>query len=209
MPTNPYYLIYTNTYLSTVPLLERTPFNTTGSPLGLCLGKCMCHTLLQVAGLSTERKWQYAGSHLIIPCGAQFTNRFPTIIESHNHNSPLRNAKGVPYPMEAVRDFTLKDRIFPGILGNSLLFDGTELMRLQQKNYSILTHLPPVSHTSHSSNVASVGASSHSTSELDGGAPSQVVTPPVTPPTATQLQGQQEVASAPLSQRKNYPQEEG
>ena len=120
----PYCLIYPNTYTSTVPLLERTPFNTVGSPLALCLGKCMCHALLQVADLSTERKQQYAGSHLIIPCSAQFTNRFPTIVEPHNHSSLLRNAEGVPYPREAVGDFTLEDKIFPGIPGDSLLFDG-------------------------------------------------------------------------------------
>ena len=64
VPTNPpYCLIHTNTYLSTVLLLEQTPFNTMGSPPGLHLGKCMCCALLQVADLSTERKQQYAGSH--------------------------------------------------------------------------------------------------------------------------------------------------
>ena len=158
LPTNPpYCLIYTNTYLSTVPLLEQTPFNNVGSLPGLHLGKCMCHTLLQVADLSTERKQQYAGSHLIIPHGTQFTNRFPTIIESRNHSSLLRNAEGVPYPMEVMGDFTLEDKILPGILGDSLLFDSTELMRLQQKNYSIPTHLPLVSHTGHSSNIAIEG----------------------------------------------------
>ena len=36
IPTNPpYCLIYANTYLSTVPLLEQTPLNTAGSPPGL------------------------------------------------------------------------------------------------------------------------------------------------------------------------------
>ena len=141
----------------------------------------MCCTLLQVADLSTERKWQYTGSHLVIPCIAQFTNRFPTIIEPHNHSSLLRNAEGVPYPMEAVGDFALEDKIFPGILGDSLLFDGAELTRLLQKNYSILTHLPLVSHTGHSSNVASGGVPSHSTFKLDAEALSQGVTPLVTP----------------------------
>ena len=185
VPTNPpYCLIYANTYSSTVSLLEWTPFNTTGSPLGLHLGKCMCHTLFQVADLSMERKWQYAGSCLIIPHSAQFTHRFPTIAEPRNHSSPLRNTKGVPYPMEVVGDFTLEDKIFPGILGDSLLFDGAELMRLRQKNYSIPMHLPPVSHTGHSSNIASGGTSSHSTFESDAEALSQGVTPPVTPPAA-------------------------
>ena len=156
MPTNPpYCVVYPNTYSSTVPLLEQTPFNTAGSPPALCLGKCMCHALLQVADLSTERKWKYAGSHLIIPHSAQFTNKFPTIIEPCNHSLPLRNAEVVPYTMEAVGDFALGDKIFPGIPGDSLLFDSTELMRLQQKNYSILMHLPPVSHTGHSPNIAS------------------------------------------------------
>ena len=99
VPTNPpNYLVYPNTYSSTVPLLEWTPFNTVGSPSGLCLGKCMCHALLQVADLSTERKQQYAGSRLIIPHSAQFTNRFSTIIKPCNHSSPLRNADGGALP---------------------------------------------------------------------------------------------------------------
>ena len=153
----PYCLIYPKTYLSTIPLLEWTPFNTVGSPPGLHLGKCMCCALLQVADLSAERKWQYAGSHLIIPHGAQFINRFPTIIEPCNHSLPLRNAEVVPYPIEAVGNFALEDKIFPGIPGDSLLFDGAELMRLWQKNYSIPMHLPPVSHTGHSPNIASGG----------------------------------------------------
>ena len=163
------------------PPLEQTPLNTAGSPPGLHLGKCMCCTLLQVADLSMERKQQYAGSHLIIPCGAQFTHRFPTIVEPRNHSLPLRNAKRVPYPMKAVGDFALEDKIFPGIPGDSLLFDDAKLMRLWQKNYSIRTHLPPISHTGHSSNVASGGTSSHSTFESDAEAWSQGVMPPVTP----------------------------
>ena len=93
VPTNPpYCLIYANTYSSTVPPLEQTPLNTMGNPPGLHLGKCMCDALLQVADLSVERKWQYAGRCLIIPHGSQFTNRFPTIVEPHNHSSLLRNA---------------------------------------------------------------------------------------------------------------------
>ena len=165
------------------PCWSRLPSTPQGAPPpSLHLGKCMCHTLLHVADLSMERKWQYAGSHLIIPHGAQFTHRFSTIIETHNHSSPLRNAEGVPYPMETVRDFTLEDKIFPDILGDSLLFDGTRLMRLWQKNYSILMHLPLVSHTGHSSNVAFRGVSSHSTFESDTEALSQGITPPVTPP---------------------------
>ena len=127
------------------------------APPGLYLGKCMCCALLQAADLSMERKWQYAGNSLIIPHSTQFTNRFPTIIEPCNHSLPLRNAEGVPYPMEVVGDFTLEDKIFPGILGDSLLFDGAELMRLWQKNYSIPAHLPQMSHTRHSSNIASRG----------------------------------------------------
>ena len=185
MPTNPpYCLIYANIYSSTVPLLKQTPFRTTRRPQGLHLGKCMHHALLQVADLSTERKWQYAGSHLIIPCGVQFINRFPAIIKPCNHSSLLRNAEGVPYPMEAVGDFVLEDKIFPVILGDSLLFVGAKPMRLQQKNYSVPMHLPPVSHTGHLSNVASGGVPSHSTFESDAEALSQGVTPQVTPPTA-------------------------
>ena len=159
------------------PCWSRLPSTPWEVPQTLHLGKCMCHTLLQVADLSTERKWQYVGSHLIIPHGAQFTNRFPTIVEPHNHSLPLRNADGVPYPMEVVGDFALEDKIFPGIPGDSLLFDGTELMRLWQKNYSIPMHLPPVSHTGCSSNIASGGVPSLSTFESDAEAPSQEVTP--------------------------------
>ena len=54
-------------------------------------------------------------------------------------------------------------------------------MRLQKKNYSILMHLPSVSHTGHSSNLASRGTSSHSTFESDAEAWSQGVAPPASP----------------------------
>ena len=88
---------------------------------------------------------------------------------------------GVPYPMEAVGNFALEDKIFPGIPGDSLLFDGAKLKRLWWKNYSILTHLPLVSHTGHSSNIASGGVPSLSTLKLDVEALSQEVKPLVTP----------------------------
>ena len=83
--------------------------------------------------------------------------------------------------MEAVGNFTFEDKIIPNIPGDGLLFDSTKLTSLWQKNYSILTHLPPVSHTGCSSNKASGGMPSLSTFQLDAEALSQEVTPPVTP----------------------------
>ena len=91
--------------------------------------------------------------------------------------------------MEAVGDFTLEDKIFLGIPGDSLLFEGAKLMRLWQKNYSIPTHLPLISHTGDSSNVASGGTSSHSTFKPEAEARSQGVMTLVTPPTAPQTPG--------------------
>ena len=181
LPNLPIASYILNTYLSTVPLKEQTSFNTVGSPLGLHLGKCMCRALLQVANLSKERKWQYGGSCLIILHGAQFSNRFPTIFEPHNHSPLLKDAEGVPYPMEAVGDFTLEDKIFPGILGDTLLFDSPKLVRLQQKNYNIPRHLPQVPLIGHPSNTASRDALSLSVFDLDAEGQNREVTPLVAP----------------------------
>ena len=57
-----------------------------------------------------------------------------------NHWGPLHDLhSGKPLPMVPVGDFNLVDKIFPGTPGNSLLFNGDELTKLQKRG----TKSPP------------------------------------------------------------------
>ena len=59
----------------------------------------------------------------------------------HNHWGPLLDLhSGKPFPMVPVGDFNLKDKVFLGVPGDSLLFNGDELMKLQRKRYQITTY---------------------------------------------------------------------
>ena len=58
----------------------------------------------------------------------------------HNHQGLLiDHSSGKPYPMVMVGDFSLVNKIFPGSLGKSLLFNGKELAKLNSKGYQVST----------------------------------------------------------------------
>ena len=141
IPTDPpYCLMYPNTYSDEVALENQNHSNTAGGPPWLRTGFCLCHTLLQHVDLTKAHRQKYNGSHLIVPRGAQYKTLLPKITMPHNHQGPLLDLhSGKPFPMVPVGDFSLVDKIFPGMPGNSLLFNGDKLTKLQRKG----TKSPP------------------------------------------------------------------
>ena len=133
LPTDlPYCLVYANIYSSTVPKKDRHHLNIGGSPPGVCTCRCMCHTLLQYANLSTDYRQQCHGSCLVIPQGVQYDHLLPKIVMLHNHWVPLIElSMGEPFPLVPVGVFQLEDNIFPRTPGDSLLYTSEELVRLQ------------------------------------------------------------------------------
>ena len=132
IPTDPpYCLMYPNTYSDEVALGNQNHFNTVGGPPGLHTSSCICHALLQHADLTKAHKQKYNGSCLIVPQGAQYKTLLPKITMLCNHWVLLLDLHSrKPFPMVPVEDFNLKDKIFPGMPGDSLLFNGDELMKL-------------------------------------------------------------------------------
>ena len=142
VPTDPpYCLMYPNTYSDEAVLENQNHFNTTGGPPRLCTSSCIYHTLLQHVDLTKANRQKYNRSHLIVPWGAQYKTLLPEITMLHNHLVPLLDLDSrKPFLMVPVGDFNLKDKIFPGIPADSLLFNGDELAKLQRKRYQISTY---------------------------------------------------------------------
>ena len=60
----------------------------------------------------------------MIPWGAQYGCLLPKITMPHNHWALLVDLHTeYPFPLVLVGDFQLEDTIFPGTLGNSLLYN--------------------------------------------------------------------------------------
>ena len=135
VPTDPpYCLVYPNTYSNEVALENQHHFHTAGGPPRLCIGSCICHALLKHVDLTKAHRQKYNRSHLIVPWGAQHKTLLAEITMPCNHCMlllDLHNRK--PFPMVPLGDFSLKDKIFPGAPGDSLLFNGDELAKLQRK----------------------------------------------------------------------------
>ena len=84
----------------------------------------------------------------------------------HNHWGPLKDPKtGLPFPMEAVGDFCLVDKLFPAVAGDSLVFYEADLTDLKEQDFCIpfykAENPPPTvkenAHQSHSPEGASKG----------------------------------------------------
>ena len=140
LPTEPpYCLIYLTVYDDKAE--DKICFNTSGSPSGMCTSVCMCHSLLQFTDMEPENRRMFKGSHLIVPCGAQFEHLLPEITVPHNHRGLLVNPNtGKPYPMVPVGDFCLVDYFFSRCPRDSLLFHEGELSKLYKRGYSIPTY---------------------------------------------------------------------
>ena len=131
IPTNPpYCLVYPTVYNDDME--DQNQFNMAGSPSGMRTCSCICCALLQHMNKDPAHQRAYEGSHLIIPCGAQYRTLFPEIVTPHNHQGPLIDHNtGELYPMAGVREFFLMDTIFPGSPGDRLLFKEDDLERLK------------------------------------------------------------------------------
>ena len=136
VPTDPpYCLVYPTSYVKGI---EPHHFDTRNSPAGTCLHHCVCRATLQFSNDDPKQHTKYVGSHLIVPCGAQYNDRlYPSILEPRNHRSPLIDpVTGEPCPMEVVGNFKATDPIFKGCYGDSLLYSEDNLARLKwQKVY--------------------------------------------------------------------------
>ena len=138
IPTDlPYCLIYPTSYVRDA---EPDHFYTCNNPSGTCLCHCICHATLQFVNDDPKQFKKYSGSHLILPCGAQYNDRlFPMILEPQNHWELLIDSMvKEPFPMELVGDFWAADLIFKGCYGDSLLYSDVELHRLRWQGI----HLP-------------------------------------------------------------------
>ena len=132
IPMNPpYCLIYPMSYLRD---MELDHFNTHNSPAGTHLHHCICCATLQYMNDNPNKHREYTGSHLILPCGAQYKERlFPEILEPWNHQEPLMDSTTKePFPMELVGDFRSTDPIFKGCYGDSFLYSKVDLGQLRQ-----------------------------------------------------------------------------
>ena len=138
IPTDPpYCLVYPTSYIKDV---ELDHFDTCNNLVGTCLHHCVCHATLHFSNDDPKECTNYAGSHLILPRGAQYNDRlFLAILELWNHHSPLIDpAMGEPHPMEMVGDFKAADPIFKGCYRDSLLYSNADLHWLKWQGI----HLP-------------------------------------------------------------------
>ena len=127
IPTDPpYCLVYPTSYVRDV---ESDHFDTHNNPVGTCLHHCICRATLQFTNDDPKQLKNYAGSHLILPRGAQYNDQlFPTILEQWNHWGPLIDSvTKEPFLMELVGGFQVADLIFKGCYGDSLLYSDSEL----------------------------------------------------------------------------------
>ena len=133
----PYCLVYPTSYVKGV---KPDHFDTCNSPTGMHLHRCVCHATLQFSNNNPKEHTKYVRSHLILLCGMQYNDQlYPTILELHNHCSPLIDpAMEEPYSMEVVGNFRAADPIFKGCYGDFLLYSDADLDRLRQRKI----HLP-------------------------------------------------------------------
>ena len=138
IPTDqPYCLVYPTSYVRDV---DPDHFDSHNNLVGMCLCRCVCHTILQFNNDKPKECTKYAGSHLILPHRAQYNDRlFPAILKPQNHHGPLiDSAMREPYPMEMVGDFQVADPIFKGCYRDSLLYSDADLHQLRLRGI----HLP-------------------------------------------------------------------
>ena len=142
VPTDtPYCLVYPNIYSTTVPHEDRHHFNVQGGPPRLRTHACICHALLQHTNLSEAHRRKYHRSHLVIPQGVQYSCLLPEITMLHNHWVPLVDLHtGDLFPLVLVGDFQLEDTIFPGMPGDSLLYNSEDLTKLHRLRFQVTTH---------------------------------------------------------------------
>ena len=152
VPTEPpYCLVYPNIYAVSIPPEDRNHFNIQGGSPGLHTHVCICHTLLQHADLSKAHRWKYHGSHVVIPRGVQYNHLLPEIIMPCNHRVLIIDLHmREPFPMVPVGDFQLVNKIFPGMPGDSLLYNSDDLTKLWRMKFQVAMHWTEESPTTES-----------------------------------------------------------
>ena len=123
----PYCLVYPTTYIKGA---KPDHFDSWNSPAGTRLHHCVCRATLQFSNTDPQQCTKYAGSCLIISCGAQYNDHlYPTILEPWNHRGLLIDpVTGETCPMEVVGDFRAMDPIFKGRYGDSFLYSEDDLV---------------------------------------------------------------------------------
>ena len=121
-----YCLVYPMSYVRD---MEPDHFDTRNNPAGRCLCHCIYHATLQYMNDDPNQHREYAGSHLILPCGAKYKEPlFPEILKPWNHWDLLTHfTTKEPFPMELVGDFRSTDPIFKGCYGDSFLYTDVDL----------------------------------------------------------------------------------
>ena len=132
VPTDPpYCFVYPMSYMKD---MEPDHFNTHNNLAGTHLHHCICCGTLQHMNDDPNQHREYAGSCLILPCGAQYKERlFPEILELWNYQEPQTNsATKESLPMELVGDFRSMDPIFKGCYSDSFLYTDMDLGQFRQ-----------------------------------------------------------------------------
>ena len=134
----PYCLIYPMSYVKDV---EPDHFDTHNNPARTCQHHCICHTTLQYMSDDSCYHRAYGGSHLILPCGAQYKEQlFPKILKPWNHQVPLTDSiTQESFHMKLMGDFRSIDPIFKGCYGDLFLYSDMDLGQLRWWKI----HLPP------------------------------------------------------------------
>ena len=138
---SPYCLIYPTVYETKVPTDDQHHFNTRGNPVGMCTDTCMCLTLLQLVdtqlGFLIDFQRELPHHSLWHPV-QEFVSRDHGAAQS---SEPLKDPQtGLPFPMEAMGDFCLVNKLFPGVAGDSLMFHEADLAELKEQGFHILTY---------------------------------------------------------------------
>ena len=101
----------------------------------------MCHHTFHHANMSLDDHMEYISSRLLIPWGVQYPeDGVLHLVKPQNHHGPLLDSKdGKAYPVYSMANFSLDDALFPGVPGDSFLYDGDVRDELERQGFDILT----------------------------------------------------------------------
>ena len=74
----------------------------------------------------------------MIPLEVQYNHLLPEVVRLRNQHAPLMDlTRRKVFPMVSVRDFTLEDKISPGLPSDHLLYTDVEVEMLQERGYQV------------------------------------------------------------------------
>ena len=129
IPTEPpYCLVYHRIYDKEA---DQSIFNISSSPSTMHSSDCICHRLLHLMDMDSTNVRQCEVGCLLVPCGTQYNHLSPEITIPCNYMPLLIEVNtGQMYHTMSVGNFSLRDMMFTGSLGNSLLFSNADLVSL-------------------------------------------------------------------------------